>query len=215
MPRRCRRCADSRAIVSGSCSEATNAQVADFVRAGGAARRIDPLALGNGEDAAVASQIAQWAAREWAERPEKPVLVYSTAPPDAVAAAQARGGAGDVGARLESRLAAVARALVERGARLLVVAGGETAGACVQALAIGSLRIGAQIDPGVPWCQRRAGARARRAAARAQVGQLRRGRFLHARFRDRDMNEAKLREELAASADRSTRAATSTRRPAT
>ncbi len=141
-----------RAIVSGSCSEATNAQVADFVRAGGAARRIDPLALGNGEDAAIASQIAQWAAREWAERPEKPVLVYSTAPPDAVAAAQARGGAGDVGARLESLLAAVAKALVERGARLLVVAGGETAGACVQALAIRSLRIGAQIDPGVPWC---------------------------------------------------------------
>jgi uncharacterized protein YgbK (DUF1537 family) len=141
-----------RAIVSGSCSEATNAQVADFLRSGGAARRIDPLALGAGEDAAIASQVAEWAVREWAERPDRPVLVYSTAAPDAVAAAQARGGPGDVGARLEALLAGVAKALVERGARRLVVAGGETSGACVQALAVRSLRIGPQIDPGVPWC---------------------------------------------------------------
>ena len=80
------------------------------------------------------------------------MLVYSTAPPQAVAAAQARSGAHDVGARLERLLAGVARALVERGARRLVVAGGETSGACVQALGIERLRIGRQIDPGVPWC---------------------------------------------------------------
>ena len=34
----------------------------------------------------------------------------------------------------------------------LVVAGGETSGACVQALGIEQLQIGPQIDPGVPWC---------------------------------------------------------------
>jgi 3-dehydrotetronate 4-kinase len=33
-----------------------------------------------------------------------------------------------------------------------VVAGGETSGACVQALEVTQLRIGPQIDPGVPWC---------------------------------------------------------------
>ena len=80
------------------------------------------------------------------------MLVYSTAPPQAVAAAQAKGGGHDVGARLERILAAVARRLVENGARRLVVAGGETSGACVQALGVSRLRIGAQIDPGVPWC---------------------------------------------------------------
>jgi uncharacterized protein YgbK (DUF1537 family) len=32
------------------------------------------------------------------------------------------------------------------------VAGGETSGACVQALGVDTLRIGPQIDPGVPWC---------------------------------------------------------------
>ena len=45
-----------------------------------------------------------------------------------------------------------ARGLVERGVGQMVIAGGETAGACVQALGVAQLRIGAQIDPGVPWC---------------------------------------------------------------
>ena len=39
-----------------------------------------------------------------------------------------------------------------RGVRQLVVAGGETSGACVQALGITHMQIGPQIDPGVPWC---------------------------------------------------------------
>ena len=53
---------------------------------------------------------------------------------------------------VEHALAAIARGLVERGVGRLVVAGGETSGACVQALDITRLQIGAQIDPGVPWC---------------------------------------------------------------
>ena len=44
-----------------------------------------------------------------------------------------------------------ARGLAAKGARRFVVAGGETAGAIVQALGITGLRIGWQIDPGVPW----------------------------------------------------------------
>jgi uncharacterized protein YgbK (DUF1537 family) len=45
---------------------------------------------------------------------------------------------------------------VELGVRQLVVAGGETSGACVQALNITQMKIGQQIDPGVPWCYARA-----------------------------------------------------------
>jgi len=140
------------AIVSGSCSQATNAQVAEFIRVGGVARRIDPLDLGDEHETRLAGDIAAWAEREWSAAPERPVLVYSTAPPQAVAAAQARANAHDVGARLERVLAGIAKALVARGARRLVIAGGETSGACVQALGVERLRIGAQIDPGVPWC---------------------------------------------------------------
>jgi uncharacterized protein YgbK (DUF1537 family) len=81
-----------------------------------------------------------------------PVLVYSTAEPSAVKAVQAQLGVDEAGAMVERALAAIARGLVALGVRQLVVAGGETSGACVQALDITQLQIGAQIDPGVPWC---------------------------------------------------------------
>jgi uncharacterized protein YgbK (DUF1537 family) len=80
-----------------------------------------------------------------------PVLVYSTATPDAVKAVQQRLGVADAGALVERALAEIARSLVAAGVRQLIVAGGETAGAVVQALDVRALRIGPQIDPGVPW----------------------------------------------------------------
>ncbi len=145
------------AIVSGSCSEATNAQVERFRASGGAAYRIDPLKLAEAQDAKLVDAVAHWAAAEWSTAPQRPVLVYSTAPPSAVAAAQAKAGAHETGSRLETVLGRIAEALVARGARRLVVAGGETSGACVQALGIRRLRIGTQIDPGVPWCHAETG----------------------------------------------------------
>jgi uncharacterized protein YgbK (DUF1537 family) len=53
---------------------------------------------------------------------------------------------------VEHALGSVTRGLVDLGVKQLVVAGGETSGACVQALGIAQLQIGPQIDPGVPWC---------------------------------------------------------------
>ena len=139
------------AVLSGSCSEATNRQVEHFVRAGGEARRIDPLATAEGSEAELVARIAAWAAACWERAPGRPVLVYTTAQPTEVAMAQAQAGS-DIGGRLERLLGDAAIALVNNGARRLVIAGGETSGACVQALGIERLRIGAQIDPGVPWC---------------------------------------------------------------
>jgi 3-dehydrotetronate 4-kinase len=135
-----------RAIVSGSCSEATNAQVAHFLRSGGQACALDPLALAAGKPEAAR-------ALEWA-RPllaRGPVLVYSTAAPEAVKAVQQRLGANDAGALVERALGEIARGLVDAGVRQLIVAGGETSGAVVQALDVHKLRVGPQIDPGVPW----------------------------------------------------------------
>jgi uncharacterized protein YgbK (DUF1537 family) len=136
-----------RAVVSGSCSAATNSQVAAFMAAGGAALAIDPMQLAAGRDAA--AEALAWA------RPrlgDAPVLIYATAEPDAVRAVQQRLGAGPAGSLVEQALSRIARGLVEAGVGQLVVAGGETSGACVQALGITQLRIGPQIDPGVPWC---------------------------------------------------------------
>ena len=135
------------AIVSGSCSAASNAQVADFIAAGGAAFAVDALRVAAGHD--VATEALDWAAPRLGDAP---VLVYATAAPDTVREVQDRLGAEQAGALVERTLAAIAAGLVTRGVRRLVVAGGETSGACVQALGVRQLRIGPQIAPGVPWC---------------------------------------------------------------
>lgn len=135
------------AVVSGSCSLATNRQVLDFIRSGRPALAIDPLRIAAGED--VATEALAWAGEHLASGP---VLVYSTAEPGAVRAIQARLGVEQAGGLVEQTIARIAQGLVEAGVRQLVVAGGETSGACVQALGIAQLRIGGQIDPGVPWC---------------------------------------------------------------
>jgi uncharacterized protein YgbK (DUF1537 family) len=132
------------AIISGSCSAATLGQVRAFRDSGGAALALDPLTL----DEQAVKEIVAWAEPKLREGP---VLVYSSADPRAVREVQAELGE-DAGARIEATLARIARELVERGVRRLVVAGGETSGAVVQALGIDTLRIGPQIDPGVPWC---------------------------------------------------------------
>ncbi len=79
------------------------------------------------------------------------MLIYSSATPDEVAAVQARHGREQAGALVERAMARIAGGLIEAGVRRLVVAGGETAGAVVEALGIRALRIGPEIDPGVPW----------------------------------------------------------------
>ncbi|HEX9241406.1 MAG TPA: 3-oxo-tetronate kinase [Anaeromyxobacter sp.] len=135
-----------RAVVSGSCSVATLGQVAKAVEAGTPAFRVDPLQLAAGEDVATAA--LAWAA-PLLER--GPVLVYATAEPDTVRAAQDRLGRERAGTLVEAALAAIAKGLVERGVGRLVVAGGETSGAVVNALGVKALRIGPQIAPGVPW----------------------------------------------------------------
>ena len=137
-----------RAIVSGSCSQATNRQVAHFKAQGGPALALNPLQL-TGDTDALVTQVMAWAQPLLSQGP---VLVYSTAEPEAVKAIQARLGVAEAGALVEHALAAVARALPQAGVQQLVVAGGETSGACVQALGITQLQIGPQIDPGVPWC---------------------------------------------------------------
>ena len=132
------------AVLSGSCSTATLAQVA-YMRGRAPAFTIDPIAAASDD---VAQQALAWA------RPllgDRPILISATAPPEKVAEAQRRLGRDRAGALVEETLAAIARGLVDAGVRRLVVAGGETAGAVVQALGVTGLRIGRQIDPGVPW----------------------------------------------------------------
>jgi uncharacterized protein YgbK (DUF1537 family) len=136
--------AGAAAVLSGSCSTATLEQVA-YMRARAPMFAIDPVAAAHGP---VAEQALAWAKPLLGDRT---ILISATAPPEAVAAAQAELGRERAGAVVEDTLARIARGLVAAGVRRLVVAGGETAGAVVQALDVTGLRIGRQIDPGVPW----------------------------------------------------------------
>jgi 3-dehydrotetronate 4-kinase len=132
------------AVLSGSCSDVTLAQVA-HMRERAPIFAIDPIEAAEGR---VAEQALAWAKPLLGDRP---ILISATAPPEQVALAQVRLGRERAGAVVEETFAKIARGLAAAGVRRLVVAGGETAGAVVQALGVSGLRIGRQIDPGVPW----------------------------------------------------------------
>ena len=134
-----------RAVIAGSCSVATQGQVA-AMRGQHPAFRVDPAELGQGRD--VVRAALDWAAPRLSR---EPVLVYATATPEEVRAAQAMLGVERASALVEDALAAIAQGLVRMGVGRLIVAGGETSGAVVKALGIRGLRIGPEIDPGVPW----------------------------------------------------------------
>ncbi len=133
------------AILAGSCSAATLEQLAAL---GDALprRQLDPLQLAR-DPGEVAAAI-DWARRHLGARP---VLIYASAPPDEVAAAQAALGRERAAQLVEEALRTIAVALAESGVDRFVVAGGETAGAVVEALGVRALAIGPEIAPGVPW----------------------------------------------------------------
>jgi uncharacterized protein YgbK (DUF1537 family) len=134
-----------RAVISGSCSVATQAQVA-LMKEQAPSFAIDPLQLARGDD--VVRAALDWAAERLSRGP---VLVYATATPETVKAVQAQLGVEQAGSLVETALADIARGLVALGVGQLIVAGGETSGAVVKALGATGLRIGPEIDPGVPW----------------------------------------------------------------
>ena len=135
-------------VLSGSCSAMTNKQVADYTSRGVPAFQLDPLSLAeNGPQKAL-----DWLARQDLE---KAPIIYATANPDSVRAAQEKLGVAAAGEIVEATLSACAVAGRDMGARRMIVAGGETSGAVTKALGVTQLDIGAEIAPGVPWtyCQ--------------------------------------------------------------
>jgi uncharacterized protein YgbK (DUF1537 family) len=134
------------AVVAGSCSRATLGQIG-FARDHVPVLELDALA--KPDAGALAAQALDWASGRLDAA--RPVVIAGSAPPEQVAALQAKLGRDAAGALIEQAMASVAEGLIARGVRRLVVAGGETSGAVVQRLGVRRLRIGAEIDPGVPW----------------------------------------------------------------
>lgn len=132
------------AVLAGSCSVATLGQIERF-KADHPVFSIDALRLSRGED--VVAEALAWVA---AQPAGVPVLIYASQPAEKIREIQQALGRAEAGALIENAMAAIAEGLVASGRRRLVVAGGETSGAVVSALKVTGLKIGAQIDPGVP-----------------------------------------------------------------
>ena len=132
-------------ILAGSCSAVTRRQIGRAIQAGVPSLKVDPLLIARGGD--TATGVADWVEASGHPAP----LVYSSAEPSEVAEAQRMLGRDQAGMLVESLLAETAALLKLRGFTRFLVAGGETAGAVVHALGVHALRIGPEIDPGVPW----------------------------------------------------------------
>ncbi len=134
-------------VLAGSCSQATRGQIA-FAKRIWPHRKLDIYRIATGDP--VVEETLSWANEH---TNHTPVLVYTSAGPDEVATIQNQHGRERTSAMIENVFGRLAQELVASGARRLIVAGGETSGAVVSALNVQSLRIGAEIDPGVPWTE--------------------------------------------------------------
>jgi 3-dehydrotetronate 4-kinase len=131
------------AVLSGSCSAATLGQIANFK---GAHLALDTDAICRGEP--VGDKALAWARDKLGNGP---ILLSASDKPEAVKALQQKYGVEKSSHAIEATMAQLAKGLVAAGVGRLVVAGGETSGAVVGALDVTALRIGPEIDPGVPW----------------------------------------------------------------
>jgi uncharacterized protein YgbK (DUF1537 family) len=128
-------------IFAGSCSKTTLEQVGR-ARQRFAAYRLEPRCVAKPAD--LFEPALAWLLDHLGD---EPVMIYSSAPTE-------ERGAGDPGVadQLEATMGELAKAAVEAGARRVVVAGGETSGAVVDALGVKSVVVDAEADRGVPWC---------------------------------------------------------------
>src|SRR6185312_12374777 len=110
-------------VIAGSCSVATQGQVA-LMRKDHEAFELNPMSIASGRD--VAQEALTWAAKRLSE---KPILFYDTATPEQVKGVQDKLGREHAGSIVEETMGKVAKGLVAKGVHRLVVAGGETSGA--------------------------------------------------------------------------------------
>ena len=132
-------------VLSGSCSAATRGQVGAYIASGAPNLKLSPLDLA---ERGAGEAVAWLQSQDLGAAP----MLYATAAPEEVAAAQETLGAERASALVEDALGELARAARHMGCARFVVAGGETSGAVAQALGAARLEVGAEIAPGVPWC---------------------------------------------------------------
>ncbi|MDX3097806.1 four-carbon acid sugar kinase family protein [Streptomyces sp. ME19-03-3] len=146
---RIRRAPGPMAVLAGSVSDTTLAQI-------GHARSALPHRLLPVRDLVEAPERTVADALSWAAAhldAGSDVLLHCADDRAQVDAAQTAYGVERSARAVESALAHCARALADHGVRRFLAAGGETAGAVVEALGVTRLRIGPAIAPGVSWAE--------------------------------------------------------------
>ena len=143
-------------VLAGSCSARTLEQIRAFEAARYPTLPIDVRRLLLGGAPEETARVTDEVVRVLAAAPA--ALVSSSMTPEdrdaLLTQAQERGISAEAARRtIEHTLATIATRAVERGTRQIVVAGGESAGAVVEALRVSALEIGTVIEPGVPHCR--------------------------------------------------------------
>lgn len=134
------------AILAGSCSTATRRQIEHARAQGLPALKVEAAQIADGSlSVAAAADFAEEQAGALAP------LIYSSAEPETVRAVQQALGVDEAGELVERFMGQLAHTLAQRGFTRFLVAGGETSGAVIRDLGVTTLRIGPEIDPGVPW----------------------------------------------------------------
>lgn len=141
-------------IVSGSCSTATRAQNERFARRGGRVIKINPdvLLSPNDDRSPVKSDVRD------ALRANRSCLLTTTDQPSEVKRIQdwglSRGlSTSSLGEAIALALATLVKEIIqEQKIKGLIIAGGETSGALCRTLGLGALRVGRNIESGVPLC---------------------------------------------------------------
>jgi uncharacterized protein YgbK (DUF1537 family) len=134
------------AVLCGSCSAATLAQIDAAQDAGMPVMRLDAMRIPEEADQLRAEVRAWYQGLE-----DNPAfLIAASADPQQVAQVQERFGREAAGLAIERLIACIAQDLFADGIRRFIVAGGETSGAVTDALGVEALLIGPEIAPGVP-----------------------------------------------------------------
>jgi 3-dehydrotetronate 4-kinase len=141
-------------VIAGSCSEATRRQNAWFAEQGAPTFQIDPRDLLAGDAAVTALQTRIVSILQGGGA----CLCYTSDSPEQVSAVQRWGAeqgwsVSALGERLAEAMANFTEAILsQQPVAGLIVAGGETSGAVCWRLQLGALRVGRNIEPGVPLC---------------------------------------------------------------
>lgn len=137
-------------ILSGSCSQMTNAQVNAYCAIAPSRQVEVSECLSNPH---YANELSTWVLEN--QSATLAPMLYATQPADKLKQIQQQYGTQQSSESVEKLFGEVVRLLKQQGFNTFIIAGGETSGKVVQSLGTQQLSIGAPIVPGVPWVKDR------------------------------------------------------------